>query len=182
MDWKDIEVGDYISVRTNNTLRSQILSGVVTHIKHYNRATDTTPDPLVYYFSDDYYEIALKMQQAYDGTYFREILINSLFCTLINILKKGDVSTMPLEIGKQYKVTVPKDYSDPGTHEFTGKLVKINKRQHLTHLVYSEELEKQKQGHYGDGYTNDYGCWYCKPEWLKETEELEPTIKLEDLF
>jgi hypothetical protein len=178
MDWKDIKVGDYISVRTNNTLRSQILSGVVIGIRFERYETRFMFDPLY----DGHYEIALKMQQAYGGTYFREILINSLFCTLTNILKKGEIE-MPLEIGKQYKVTVPKDYSAPGTHEFTGKLVQINKREHLTHLVYSEELEKQKQGHYGDGYTNDYGCWYCKPEWLSEDiKELEPTIKLEDLF
>lgn len=181
MNWKDIRVGDIISIRTNNSYDPQIITGKVTYIRYFNSQLDIVFDPLVHYFHDRYYSIRLKTQETYDGHHFKEYAINSLFCTLIDILKKGEI-TMPLEIGKQYKVKIPEGYSYPEQIEFTGELVKIETGNTLSHLIYSKKLEEQKLGHYGEGYTKNYGCWYCSPEWLEELEELEPTIRLEDLF
>ena len=96
MDWKDIEVGDYVSIKYKSV--NQIFSGEITQIRHYNAKTDTMIDPLVYYFSDNYYEFRIVIQGKYG---FKEYALNSLFCTLTNILKKGGILTMPLEIGKK---------------------------------------------------------------------------------
>lgn len=186
MDWKDIEVGDVITVKTDNTYWSpcsQVITGAVTNIRRFVSQVQFMPDPIQYFLEsyDTYYNIRLKTQETYDGHNFREYAISSFICTLINILKKGEI-TMPLEIGKIYKVTIPEDYQKPEQQEFTGKLVKIEMGNSLSHLIYSKELEDQKRGHYGDGHTKNYGCWYCAPEWLEEIKELEPTIKLEDLF
>ena len=91
---------------------------------------------------------------------------------------------MPLEIGKKYRVNVPQDWQNPGQQEFTGELVKIKLNQVLKYLVYSKQLEENKNGHWGDGYTKSYGCWWCAPEWLTplEQEPTKETIKLEDIF
>ena len=178
MDWKDIEVGDYVSIKYKSV--NQIFSGGITQIRHYNRQTDTVIDPLVYYFSDNYYEFRIVIQGKYG---FKEYALNSYFWNLTNILKKGEISTMHLEIGKKYKVNIPQDYQRPQQQEFTGKLVEINLHNSLTHLIYSKELEENAKGHSGDAYTECYGCWWCAPEWLTPVEEpTKETIKLEDIF
>lgn len=184
MDWKDIEVGDYISVRTNNTYTPQVLSGEVTHIRHFNSRMDYILDPINYHLYDNHYNIRITTQEPHNDYCFKEYIINSTFCTLTNIIKKGGITTMPLEIGKKYKVNIPQDWRQtPEVQEFTGKLVKINLHNSLTHLVYSEELDNQEKGHSGYKPTG-FGHWYCKPEWLTPLEP-EPTkehIKLEDIF
>ena len=183
MDWKDIEVGDYISVKVNNVYNQQVLTGVVTNIRHFDSELDSMPDPINYFLYDKYYSIRIKTQETYDGHHFKEYVITSLFCTLTNIIKKGEISTMPLEIGKKYKVNIPQDYQRPQQQEFTGKLVEINLHNSLTHLIYSKELEENAKGHSGDNYTKYYGCWWCAPEWLTLVEEpTKETIKLEDIF
>ena len=170
MDWNDIEVGDIISIQIRSEQNHQIFTGEITQIRHYNRQTDTTLDPLAYYISDDYYEFRIKIQRRYG---FREYVISSLCCNLINIQKKGK-DNMPLEIGKVYKVKFPQAFERPGQDEFVGELIQINRSKVLTHLVYSKQLEEDKKGHCGDGYTREYGCWWCRPEWLKEEPEADP--------
>lgn len=184
MDWKDVEVGDIISVKIKSRVNPHILTAKVTNIIHYNRATDTNLDPLMYYISDNYYLIHLQTI-CQDPQQSKEYAITSYFWNLINIQKKGGTTTtMPLEIGKQYKVNIPQDWQIPGVQEFTGRLVEIKPQNALTHLVYSKELEENKKGHTGEGYTEQYGCWFCKPEWLTplESEPTKETIKLEDIF
>ena len=181
MNWKDIEVGDIISIQARSERNLPITSGEITQIRHYNRATDTNLDPIAYYISDDYYEFRLKAQTKYG---LKEYALNSLFWRLINIQKKGEISTMPLEIGKKYKVNIPQDWQNPGQQEFTGRLVEINLHNSLTHLVYSKQLEENENGHSGSDYTQHYGCWWCDPKWLTplEPELTKETIKLEDIL
>ena len=180
MDWKDIEVGDVITVKVNNVYNQQVLTGEVTHIRQIYQ--DLENHYLTFIGHSDVYQIRIKTQEPHNNYCFKEFVITSLFCTLTNILKKGE-TTMPLEIGKKYKVNIPQDWQNPGQQEFTGELIKIRGKQVLTHLIYSKELEENAKGHSGDDYTKYYGCWWCAPEWLTPVEEpTKETIKLEDIF
>lgn len=182
MEWKDIEVGDIIAIKIKSRFNPHVLTGKVTNIIHFNRHTDGVCDPLVYYISDDYYSIRLQTIRQ-NPQQSKEYAITSTFWNLINIQKKGK-TTMPLEIGKKYKVNIPQDWTNPNQREFTGELVKINQHNGLTHLIYSKQIEENEEGHSGDGYTKCYGCWWCDPKWLTplEQEPTKETIKLEDIF
>ena len=181
MDWKDIEVGDVISVEVNNVYNQQVLTGEVTHIRPIHQ--DLEDHYLTFIGYSDVYQIRIKTQEPHNNYCFKEFVITSPFCTLTNIIKKGEISTMHLEIGKKYKVNIPQNYQHPGQDEFTGKLVEINLHNSLTHLIYSKELEENAKGHSGNDYTKYYGCWWCAPEWLTPVEEpTKETIKLEDIF
>ena len=181
MDWKDIEIGDYITVKVNNVYNQQMLTGEVTHIRPIHQ--DLENHYLTFIGHSDVYQIRIKTHEPHNNYCFKEFVITSLFCTLTYILKKGE-TTMPLEICKKYKVNIPQYWKGPDQQEFTGELVEINEHNSLTHLIYSKELEENAKGHSGDAYTECYGCWWCMPEWLTplESEPTKETIKLEDIF
>lgn len=171
MDWKDVEVGDYVSIKYKGV--NQIFSGEITQIRHYNRQTDTMIDPLAYYFSDDYYEFCIKIQRNYG---FKEYALNSLFWNLLNIERKNKMETQEqqLKLGDTVLVTskdVKRSLGFPVGEELVAEIVVYNSEGHI--LIQSNQLVELRLGHNGERPQQfpKGGCWWVSEKDLQLTEK-----------
>lgn len=175
MDWKDIKVGDVISIQIRSEQNQPVFTGEVTQIRHYNRQTDTTLDPLAYYISDDYYEFRLKIQRE---SGFKEYSLNSLFWRLIDIQKerKNNMETQEqkLKLGDLVSVTskdVKRSLGFPVGKELIAEVVVYNNNSNI--LIHSKQLEGLHLGHHEERpqqFPNN-GCWWVREKDLQLTEK-----------